>query len=74
MIKGNDVNTARDAYWHCSFCGDHAPAEEPYKVGDHEICTECGEATSRVMTLKEAAKLESLIAQGLIQPRKAYTG
>jgi len=63
----------RDAWWHCEFCGDHGPANEPYKVGDSEPCTRCGEGVSRVMTTKQAAKLESDIARGLAEPRRAYS-
>jgi len=63
----------RDLWWHCDFCGDHGPAEDPYVNGDTEPCVTCGEGVSRVMTLKDAARLESAIAQGLVQPRRAYS-
>ena len=68
-----EAATARDTWWHCDFCGDHGPAEEPYAIGDSEPCVKCGDGVSRVMTLKDAARLESAIAQGLIQPRRAYS-
>jgi len=63
----------RDKWWHCDFCGDHGLAEDPYVNGDTEPCIACGEGVSRVMTLKDAARLESAIAQGLVQPRRAYS-
>lgn len=63
----------RDAWWHCRYCGDHERAEPPYELGDKEPCSECGEGTSVVMTLKEAAKFESEIAQGLRRPERSYT-
>ncbi len=68
-----DAATRRDTWWHCDFCGDHEPAEEPYNLGDSEPCSACGEGVARVMTLKEGAKLESNIARGLVRPRRAYT-
>jgi len=64
--------TNRDTWWHCDFCGDHTPAEEPYVVGDSEPCV-CGHGVARVMTLKDAARLESAIVRGLIKPREAYS-
>jgi len=51
-----------DRWWHCGWCGDHGPAEDPYVNGDKEPCTACGEGVSMVMTLKDAARLESAIA------------
>ena len=62
----------RDAYWHCEWCGDHAPADEPYEVGDSEPCTECGEGVSRVMTLRDSAQFESEVARGIRKRRRAY--
>ncbi len=63
----------RDAYWHCKFCGDHAPAEEPYDVGDKEPCTKCGQGTAHVMTLRQGARFEAEIARGERQPERSYT-
>lgn len=63
----------RDAYWHCSYCGNHEPAQDDYSIGDCEPCCLCGEGTARVMPLKEAAKYESEIARGQRQPRSSYT-
>jgi hypothetical protein len=63
----------RDAYWHCTFCGDHEPADPPYEVGDKEPCTTCGQGTAHVRTLKQAAQYESEIAQGLRTPKSSYT-
>ena len=54
-------------------CGNHEPAEEPNAIGDSKPCTECGDGVSRVMTLKDAARLESAIARGLVQPGRAYS-
>jgi len=64
---------ARDMWWCCDFCGDHGLAEDPYVDGDREPCVTCGEGVARVMNLKAAARLASGIAQGIIQPRRAYT-
>lgn len=61
----------RDAWWHCAFCGDRAPADEPYEVGDKEPCTECGEGTSHVMTVKQAAEAE--IRRSAEGPKRSYT-
>jgi hypothetical protein len=55
----------RDLYWHCAKCGEHEVAEPPYEHGDREPCITCADGTARVMTLKEAARLESQIAQGV---------
>jgi hypothetical protein len=58
-------------YWHCCDCGANEavePTEPPYTLGDHEPC-ECG-GTARVLTLKQGAQLESLIARG-VHPREA---
>ena len=63
----------RDAYWHCSFCGNNEPAHSDYAIGDSEPCCLCGEGTARVMTLKEAAKFEQEIALGIRQPKRSYT-
>lgn len=64
--------TTQDLRWHCKFCGDDDFAEEPYTLGDKEPCITCGIGTAHVMTLKEAAKFESEIAQGLRQPERSY--
>lgn len=64
---------SRDAYWHCSFCGNHELAEEPYVIGDKEPCCLCSEGTATVMTLKDAAKLERDIASGDRKPMGSYT-
>lgn len=66
--------SARDAYWHCKFCGDHGPADEPYVVGDKDPCATCGQGTAHVMTLADAARFESEIARGIRQPENSYTG
>lgn len=63
----------RDAYWHCKYCGDHEPADEPYVVGDKEPCITCGKGTAHVMTSKQAAKFESEIAQGIRSPESSYS-
>lgn len=68
VVRENGVTvTVSDKWWHCGFCGDHAKAEDPYQLGDKEPCTHCGEGTAKVMTLKEGARLESEIAQGLVK-------
>lgn len=63
---------ARDTWWHCKFCGDHEPAEEPYELGDKEPCIKCGMGTAHVMTLKQAAKFESEVAQGIREREASY--
>lgn len=63
----------RDAWWHCRYCGDHERADEPYEIGDKEPCISCGEGTAVVMTLKDAAALESAIARGIRKPKRSYT-
>lgn len=63
----------RDAFWHCGWCGDHAPAEEPYTVGDKEPCVECGEGTSRVMTAIEAEQYETEIKNGTRERKRSYS-
>lgn len=50
----------RICYWYCKFCGDCAPCEEPYEIGDKEPCSICGEGTSLVMTSKEAKGLQKI--------------
>ena len=66
-------NHARDAYWHCKFCGDHEPADEPYEVGDKEPCIKCGQGTCVVMTLKQGAQFEAEIARGIRSPERSYS-
>jgi hypothetical protein len=61
-----------DLYWHCEVCGEHETAQPEYAHGDHEPCT-CGKGTARVMTLQDAAKLESEIARGIRVPKEAYS-
>lgn len=65
--------TARDTFWHCTWCGDHEPAEEPYEVGDKEPCITCGEGTAHVMTIKQAARFESEVARGIRKRVRSYT-
>ena len=67
------MDAKRDAWWHCKFCGDHEPAEEPYVIGDKEPCTTCMEGTAHVMTLADAARFEAEIARGERQPERSYT-
>lgn len=64
--------TERDTWWHCECCGDHAPAEEPYVLGDSAPCSTCGEGVARVMTLRDGARIESEVARG--QRRSAGGG
>ena len=71
--RDSEGEAMTDAFWHCKFCGDHAPAEAPYVVGDKEPCSECGQGTAHVMTLKECARFESEIARGLRAPERSYT-
>lgn len=60
-------------YWHCASCGAHEPVEptgssdpaDAYEHGDHEPCITCPNGTARVMTLREAACIESRHARGL---------
>ncbi len=59
-------------YWKCEFCGDTEPAQPEYEHGDSEPCI-CGNGVARVMTLKEAAKIEQEIALGIRVPRPAYS-
>lgn len=78
--KGDDERASaeegdvkRDAHWYCKFCGDTEPAEEPYKVGDKEPCTTCGEGTAHVMTLADGARFASEVARGVRKPERSYT-
>lgn len=59
-------------WWHCRFCGNHAPAQPTYEHGDKEICIKCGEGVAVVMTTREAAQFESEIARGERQPERCY--
>jgi len=52
-----------DLFWHCAHCGNHEIAHAPHCHGDKDPCTHCGKEW-KVMTLKEAAKLEQSIALG----------
>lgn len=63
---------AMNLWWHCRFCGNHAPAQPTYEHGDKEICIKCGEGVAVVMTTREAAQFESEIARGERQPERCY--
>jgi hypothetical protein len=56
-------------YWHCTTCGDHEPVtptgdDVVYSVGDKEPCITCPTGFAHVMTLKQAARFEQLLALG----------
>lgn len=71
--SAEEGDVKRDAHWYCKFCGDTEPAEEPYKVGDKEPCTTCGEGTAHVMTLADGARFASEVARGVRKPERSYT-
>jgi hypothetical protein len=73
IFQRYEAATKRDTWWHCEYCGDHEPAEEPYVLGDSEPCSTCGEGVARVMTLRDGARTESEVARGIRQRRSAYT-
>ena len=57
-------------FWHCLNCGAHDavestgdPANE-YGLGDWDMCVECCEGTTHVMTIKMAACYEQGVASG----------
>lgn len=66
--------TERDAWWHCTWCGNHEPViDESYAIGDSEPCALCSEGTAHVMTLEQAANLESEVARGTRKPTRSYS-
>lgn len=65
-----------DLYWHCLRCGANDPVEltgdeVTYDLGDREPCTDCGDGTAYVCTIRTGACYEQGRALGMSQ-REAW--